>query len=243
MSLVLGRLEWIHWCRVASVCKEWRQCTLDGSLWAAAYRVRWPAHGPAEARGEGHPGAGDGSAGDSTETAPLAADAYDAFRRRYLQTSKRARRALVEAAKDGSRSRCERWLCWGLPVDVTHRGMTALLAALTHGHWGLADWLLERWGASVRCTCEASGDGPLHLAAGAGDPQPIKSLMLYDAAADIDARNRYGHTPLVVAVGAQPGVGCAKQHGDGQRSPISGVAGAQGIACEDGDASWSVLLA
>ena len=133
----------------------------DGSLWAAAIAYGGQRMGQRR-RGRGHPGAGDGSAGDSTETAHsrrTSATRSDAATCR----PRSARGCRPVERRDGSRSRCERWPA-GVAGDVTHRGMTALLAALTHGHWGSPTGL-ERWGASVRCTARRRRC-PLHLVAG-----------------------------------------------------------------------------
>ncbi|KRG87023.1 ankyrin repeat domain-containing protein [Stenotrophomonas sp. CW117] len=86
----------------------------------------------------------------------------------------------------------------GVDVNLAHRGMTPLLAATRdswHGRPEAVMTLLAN-GADPRAT-DADGNTPLHHAARSSDPGV--AALLRDAAAEIDALNHEGHSPLAVA--------------------------------------------
>ncbi|MGX9721526.1 ankyrin repeat domain-containing protein [Stenotrophomonas acidaminiphila] len=86
----------------------------------------------------------------------------------------------------------------GVDVNLAHRGMTPLLAATRdswHGRPEAVMTLLAN-GADPRAT-DADGNTPLHHAARSSDPGV--AALLRDAAAEIDALNQEGHSPLAVA--------------------------------------------
>lgn len=86
----------------------------------------------------------------------------------------------------------------GVDVNQAHRGMTPLLAATRdswHGRPEAVMTLLAN-GADPRTT-DADGNTPLHHAARSSDPGV--AALLRDAAAEIDALNNDGHSPLAVA--------------------------------------------
>ena len=86
----------------------------------------------------------------------------------------------------------------GVGVNQSHRGMTPLLAATRdswHGRPEAVMTLLAN-GADPRAT-DAEGNTPLHHAARSSDPGV--AALLRDAAAEIDALNNDGHSPLAVA--------------------------------------------
>ncbi|WP_411833777.1 ankyrin repeat domain-containing protein [Pseudoxanthomonas mexicana] len=89
----------------------------------------------------------------------------------------------------------------GVDVNQAHAGMTPLLAATRdswHGRPDAVTTLLAN-GADPR-VADADGNTPLHHAARSSDPGVV--ALLRDAAADIDAINQEGLTPLGVACGA-----------------------------------------
>lgn len=86
----------------------------------------------------------------------------------------------------------------GVDVNAPHRGMTPLLAATRdswHGRPEAVMTLLAN-GADARAT-DADGNTPLHHAARSSDPGV--AALLRDAAAEIDALNNEGWSPLAVA--------------------------------------------
>ncbi|WP_296248353.1 ankyrin repeat domain-containing protein [uncultured Stenotrophomonas sp.] len=86
----------------------------------------------------------------------------------------------------------------GVDVNQAHKGMTPLLAATRdswHGRPEAVMTLLAN-GADPR-TPDADGNTPLHHAARSSDPGV--AALLRDAAAEIDALNNDGHSPLAVA--------------------------------------------
>ena len=86
----------------------------------------------------------------------------------------------------------------GVDVNAPHRGMTPLLAATRdswHGRPEAVMTLLAN-GADARAT-DADGNTPLHHAARSSDPGV--AALLRDAAAEIDALNLEGWSPLAVA--------------------------------------------
>ena len=86
----------------------------------------------------------------------------------------------------------------GVDLNLAHRGMTPLLAATRdswHGRPEAVMTLLAN-GADPRAT-DADGNTPLHHAARSSDPGV--AALLRDAAAEIDALNLEGHSPLAVA--------------------------------------------
>ena len=86
----------------------------------------------------------------------------------------------------------------GVDVNAPHRGMTPLLAATRdswHGRPEAVMTLLAN-GADARAT-DAEGNTPLHHAARSSDPGV--AALLRDAAAEIDALNNEGWSPLAVA--------------------------------------------
>ncbi len=89
----------------------------------------------------------------------------------------------------------------GVDVNGAHAGMTPLLAATRdswHGRPEAVMTLLAN-GADPRVT-DRDGNTPLHLAARSSDPGV--AALLGDAAADLEARNDDGLTPLGVACAA-----------------------------------------
>ena len=89
----------------------------------------------------------------------------------------------------------------GVDVNGAHAGMTPLLAATRdswHGRPEAVMTLLAN-GADPRVT-DREGNTPLHLAARSSDPGV--AALLGDAAADLEARNHDGLTPLGVACAA-----------------------------------------
>lgn len=89
----------------------------------------------------------------------------------------------------------------GVDVNGAHAGMTPLLAATRdswHGRPEAVMTLLAN-GADPRVT-DRDGNTPLHLAARSSDPGV--AALLGDAAADLEARNQDGLTPLGVACAA-----------------------------------------
>ncbi|MFT4249443.1 MAG: ankyrin repeat domain-containing protein [Pseudomonas sp.] len=86
----------------------------------------------------------------------------------------------------------------GVDVNQAHRGMTALLAATRdswHGRPEAVMTLLAN-GADPRAT-DADGNTPLHHAARSSDPGV--AALLRDAAAELDALNADGLSPLATA--------------------------------------------
>lgn len=86
----------------------------------------------------------------------------------------------------------------GVDVNAPHRGMTPLLAATRdswHGRPEAVMTLLAN-GADSRAT-DADGNTPLHHAARSSDPGV--AALLRDAAAEIDALNNEGWSPLAIA--------------------------------------------
>ncbi|WMJ70969.1 ankyrin repeat domain-containing protein [Stenotrophomonas sp. 24(2023)] len=86
----------------------------------------------------------------------------------------------------------------GVNVNAPHRGMTPLLAATRdswHGRPEAVMTLLAN-GADSRAT-DGDGNTPLHHAARSSDPGV--AALLRDAAAEVDALNREGWSPLAVA--------------------------------------------
>lgn len=86
----------------------------------------------------------------------------------------------------------------GVDVNAPHKGMTPLLAATRdswHGRPEAVMTLLAN-GADSRAT-DADGNTPLHHAARSSDPGV--AALLRDAAAEIDALNNEGWSPLAVA--------------------------------------------
>ncbi|KAF1012996.1 MAG: Phosphocholine transferase AnkX [Stenotrophomonas maltophilia] len=86
----------------------------------------------------------------------------------------------------------------GVNVNAPHRGMTPLLAATRdswHGRPEAVMTLLAN-GADSRAT-DGDGNTPLHHAARSSDPGV--AALLRDAAAEVDALNRDGWSPLAVA--------------------------------------------
>lgn len=86
----------------------------------------------------------------------------------------------------------------GVDVNQPHCGVTPLLAATRdswHGRPEAVMTLLAN-GADPRAT-DAEGNTPLHHAARSSDPGV--AALLRDAAAEIDALNHEGHSPLAVA--------------------------------------------
>ena len=86
----------------------------------------------------------------------------------------------------------------GVDLNLAHRGMTPLLAATRdswHGRPEAVMTLLAN-GADPRAT-DADGNTPLHHAARSSDPGV--AALLRDAAAEIDALNHDGYSPLAVA--------------------------------------------
>lgn len=86
----------------------------------------------------------------------------------------------------------------GVDVNAPHRGMTPLLAATRdswHGRPEAVMTLLAN-GADSRAT-DSDGNTPLHHAARSSDPGV--AALLRDAAAEVDALNRDGWSPLAVA--------------------------------------------
>ena len=89
----------------------------------------------------------------------------------------------------------------GIQVNESHAGMTPLLAATRdswHGRPEAVMTLLAN-GADPRAV-DASGNTPLHHAARSTDPGV--AALLRDAAAEIDALNHDGQTPLAIACAA-----------------------------------------
>ncbi|NYZ61150.1 ankyrin repeat domain-containing protein [Luteimonas deserti] len=89
----------------------------------------------------------------------------------------------------------------GLDVNAAHAGMTPLLAATRDSWHGRPDAVMTLLanGADPRVT-DHEGNTPLHLAARSSDPGV--AALLGDAAADLEARNHDGLTPLGVACAA-----------------------------------------
>lgn len=86
----------------------------------------------------------------------------------------------------------------GVDVNAPHRGMTPLLAATRdswHGRPEAVMTLLAN-GADSRAT-DSDGNTPLHHAARSSDPGV--AALLRDAAAEVDALNNEGWSPLAVA--------------------------------------------
>lgn len=86
----------------------------------------------------------------------------------------------------------------GVDVNAPHRGMTPLLAATRdswHGRPEAVMTLLAN-GADSRAT-DSDGNTPLHHAARSSDPGV--AALLRDAAAEVDALNSDGWSPLAVA--------------------------------------------
>lgn len=86
----------------------------------------------------------------------------------------------------------------GVDVNQPHRGMTPLLAATRdswHGRPEAVMTLLAN-GADSRAV-DAEGNTPLHHAARSSDPGV--AALLRDAAAELDALNHEGHSPLALA--------------------------------------------
>ena len=86
----------------------------------------------------------------------------------------------------------------GVGVNAPHRGMTPLLAATRdswHGRPEAVMTLLAN-GADSRAT-DSDGNTPLHHAARSSDPGV--AALLRDAAAEVDALNNEGWSPLAVA--------------------------------------------
>lgn len=89
----------------------------------------------------------------------------------------------------------------GVQVNLAHGGMTPLLAATRdswHGRPEAVMTLLAN-GADPRAA-DADGNTPLHHAARSTDPGV--AALLRDAAAEIDALNNEGQTPLAIACAA-----------------------------------------
>ena len=89
----------------------------------------------------------------------------------------------------------------GVDVNAAHAGMTPLLAATRDSWHGRPDAVMTLLanGADPRIT-DHEGNTPLHLAARSSDPGV--AALLRDAAAELEARNHDGLTPLGVACAA-----------------------------------------
>ncbi|MEF3083496.1 ankyrin repeat domain-containing protein [Luteimonas sp. SMYT11W] len=86
----------------------------------------------------------------------------------------------------------------GVDVNTAHAGMTPLLAATRDSWHGRPDAVMTLLanGADPRIT-DHEGNTPLHLAARSSDPGV--AALLRDAAAELEARNHDGLTPLGMA--------------------------------------------
>lgn len=86
----------------------------------------------------------------------------------------------------------------GVDVNAAHAGMTPLLAATRDSWHGRPDAVMTLLanGADPRIT-DHEGNTPLHLAARSSDPGV--AALLRDAAAELEARNHDGLTPLGMA--------------------------------------------
>ncbi|TDK30624.1 hypothetical protein E2F49_09645 [Luteimonas terrae] len=86
----------------------------------------------------------------------------------------------------------------GVDVNAAHAGMTPLLAATRDSWHGRPDAVMTLLanGADPRIT-DHEGNTPLHLAARSSDPGV--AALLRDAAAELEARNQDGLTPLGMA--------------------------------------------
>ncbi|MET0329127.1 MAG: ankyrin repeat domain-containing protein [Luteimonas sp.] len=86
----------------------------------------------------------------------------------------------------------------GVDVNAAHAGMTPLLAATRDSWHGRPDAVMTLLanGADPR-TADHEGNTPLHLAARSSDPGV--AALLRDAAAELEARNHDGLTPLGMA--------------------------------------------
>ena len=157
------------------------------------------------------------------------------------------------------------------PVSPSVAGETALIAALREERWEIADLLMARYGASVACRAEPSGETPLHVLAAMNSDASLAALqvpsylptylptfltygcslphlrlqgaMLYGGLALLNARNAYAHTPLHVAVshGATRAARCLIEHGANPTLRFDGFS-ARDVARDDGDAALVRLL-
>ena len=132
------------------------------------------------------------------------------------------------------------------PVSPSVAGETALIAALREERWEIADLLMARYGASVACRAEPSGETPLHVLAAMNSDASLAALqgaMLYGGLALLNARNAYAHTPLHVAVshGATRAARCLIEHGANPTLRFDGFS-ARDVARDDGNAALVRLL-
>ena len=131
----------------------------------------------------------------------------------------------------------------GVDLNLAHAGLTPLLAATRdswHGRPEAVMMLLAN-GADPRAA-DRDGNTPLHHAARSSDP--AVAALLRDAAAEVDARNAEGLTPLGIACGCgnwrlarfllERG---ARTEPEGGSPPLLAAAG-----CDDDDSAGVALL-
>ncbi|KAL8929977.1 MAG: hypothetical protein Q9208_001121 [Pyrenodesmia sp. 3 TL-2023] len=116
-----------------------------------------------------------------------------------LRTSKKASRALIQAALIGDVTEMESQ--WGQNPDVNYQSrkqppdndaMTALHAAAKGGHYRAVEFLVQH-DANVNALM-INGFTPLHLAASAHHTEAVRYLI--DNGADVNAQDAQGQTPL-----------------------------------------------
>ena len=112
VGALYAHLQPLDWCRFAAVSHEWRQCAADGSLWALAFRERWPCAGALP----------PSASVPCTLYPPSASEARDAYRSAHVRGSSTAVAKLHRGARKGERGLCQRMLQWGVEVRVRGEG-------------------------------------------------------------------------------------------------------------------------
>lgn len=104
---------------------------------------------------------------------------------------------LHHAAEEGDDLAIKALISMGADVDeADSEGQTPLMAAASWGHASSCQLLVEEGEAKVNVKDEG-GDTALHEAARADELEALVSLL--DLGAEVDARNKLGATPLIVA--------------------------------------------
>ena len=106
---------------------------------------------------------------------------------------------LIEAGADINSRNPSKLLSDEKILNTPEKGDTPLIAAVEMSHFPLVKWLLEH-GAKLNFTNTFNEWAPLYYAARglhATDPELIELLLKYGA--NVNQKNRFGQTPLVIA--------------------------------------------